>query len=100
MSPKWKTWLSAASVLLLVGAGCAGTADIGAGVQSEASGTAEEGKMMAPKTDADAAVDAYLEGAMEENAAAESEDADAQLYNSTDAEVNAYGNTYDKSELQ
>ena len=44
--------------------------------------------------------DAYLGAASEDKASADAEDADAQLYNSTDAEVNAYGSTYDKSELQ
>ena len=56
--------------------------------------------MMKTGSDVDAAADVYLDAAAEDQAAAGEEDKDASAVTSTDAEVEAYGNIYDKSELQ
>lgn len=106
MTPQGKSWLAAAAILLLAGAGCQ-SASVQQEAQVETSGDArmevkeEDGAKMEKSGDADvdAAVDIYLEGAVNEDASATEEDKDASMLNSTDAEINAYGQVYDKSEF-
>ena len=93
----FKRVLAAATALLLVGGGCAGyqqtSVDTGAPVAPS-----ENGAMM-EKSAIDAAADAYVEGATQEDTAAVEESGDADLLNSSDAELKAYGQVYDSNEF-
>ncbi len=94
----FKRWLTAAAVLLLMGAGC------GTAVQEQTSTkyglpAPSPSRAAAPKTETDAAVDAYLQGATDEQAAVKEESTEANALNSTDAQLNAFGQAYDQSEL-
>jgi hypothetical protein len=87
-------WLLAASALLLAGAGCTGTGttyqgSVGANVPSAAPAS--------QKTNADLAVDAFLQGASTDEAAAANEDADKAQMTGTDDQLNAYGTAYDST---
>ena len=84
-----KSLFGAAAVLLLVGAGCAGTSTTNVSSGVETGGSVD--------SDIDAAVDARLDAAAKEQTAGEQEDVDAAA--SSEAEINAYGNLYDQSEL-
>ena len=102
MTKTLKSLLAAATVLLMVGAGCTQSGSVTSDASVETGSEMKNGEKASggAGADVDAAADAYLGAASEDKASADAEDADAQLYNSTDAEVNAYGSTYDKSELQ
>lgn len=98
---RWKSWLAAASALLLVGAGCPQTAriEIKTGVEAPA-GAEKAGKENGgAKSEVDASADAFIGAAADENAAAEEEEKDASSLDATSAEINAYGQTYDKNEF-
>lgn len=85
--------LTAASVLLLLGAGCGSAPDPvpAAPVGSERPQGAE--------ADVDAAVDAYLDASAEEQATLSEEEADVSEMTAADAEVNAYGQAYAPDEF-
>jgi hypothetical protein len=104
MKHGFKALLAAASALLLVGGGCAvqPEADLTGGVQVETETGAmvkEDEKMVKPRSDVDAAVDVYLDASAEEQSALSAEEGDASAVTSADAEVEAYGKVYDKSEF-
>ena len=79
-------WLLVAGALLLVGAGCSGSLNEQGSLGGETN---------VPTTNADAAVKVYLDGSASDQTAASSENADESQLNSTDPELNAYGNAYD-----
>ena len=88
--------LAAASVLLLVGAGCPQAARVDVSTKVGAPGAAEQGE---EKSEVDASADAFIEAAAEEQKAAEEEEKDAESIDATSAEIEAYGQTYDKNEF-
>ena len=109
MVPQWKRWLGAAAVLLLVGAGCEAKvrqeapAEAGADVTGE---TQDDGQAMVDaesssdtEVTADAAVDAMLKEAEEDAMNEYEEGSDADVILNDKAELDAYGNAYDKSQL-
>lgn len=114
MTRKWKYWLAAASVLLMVGAGCTGEVQQGASVQTGAQ-TGEENGTPAPAgqeganlnvqanagvdADVDTTVDSALKEADDETSASLEEGADANVVGNDSAELNAYGQAYDQSQL-
>ncbi len=111
MPHRLRTIVGSAALLLLVGAGCAGSGTVDTNVDTSytpppsdttvgtdiQAGTDSLIKADAT-TDVDAAVDAYLEGAAAEDAQLETEARDAASLE-TDVEINAYGQAYDKNEF-
>ena len=94
-----KRVLAAATALLLIGAGCAGYQQTAVEKRTAPAPTSEEAAMMAGKSDVDAVADAYVEGATQENTVAAEETGDAALLDSSDTELNAYGQVYDANEF-
>lgn len=110
MARKFKYWLAAASVLLMVGAGCetgvqqSASVETGAesGAQAPSEGAGADIKVEAKtgvEADADATVDAALKEVDDETAASMEENADANVVNNDNVELNAYGQAYDQSQL-
>ena len=93
-----KRTLAVAAALLLIGAGCPSAQEPTTPAPGAPSGE-KEGAMMRGADEVDVAADAYLKGSSDDQAAAEQEDGDAALLNSTDSQMNAYGQAYDDSEL-
>ena len=83
--------------LLLIGAGCAAGPQPGAQAPGAAGGPSAQG--VNQQDAVDAAASAYASGATDEQTAVKSETDDTSALNSTDTELNAYGQAYDKSEL-
>ena len=111
MVPQWKRWFGAATVLLLMGAGCQATSQPDASLDAEADVSGGEmeddgkvkvdtGATSSLEMEADAAVDAAL-GESDADAAVEMEgNSDADLLDNDSAELNAYGQTYVESEIR
>src|SRR5512135_1337636 len=105
MSRKLTYWLAAASVLLMVGAGCTSELQQGASLQTgsetgmQAPSPEAPGTKVEAKSDADVAVDSALKEADDETAASMEENADANVVSNDSAELNAYGQAYDQSQL-
>ena len=110
MVSSWKTWLAAGATLLLVGAGCA--TGVQTGIESGASSpaaapTGSAGQQPAAQgsgsgdvsADADAAVNAALKQNQDETSASMEESSDADVINNDSADLNAYGQSYDQSQL-
>ncbi|WKZ28838.1 MAG: hypothetical protein QY323_04900 [Patescibacteria group bacterium] len=101
MVHNWKSWLASASVLLLVGAGCAGSVDQKASLEAETG--MEAGEKTGEGASLDASVDAAVDAALAEIDASTrmelEENQDADVVANDDAELKAYGNTYVESEL-
>lgn len=101
MRGNWKSWLASASVLLLVGAGCAalGEPKQPTNEGSNSGAESEDSKDVS----LDAAVDAALDAALVEVDSSTSEElkenADAEIIMNDSAELNAYGQAYDQNEL-
>lgn len=102
----WKTALAAASILLLIGAGCEAnvkqstTVDTGAD-QSEGMMKDEGDKMDGDSLDAsvDASIDAALNDVDADASTSSEADSDVDAVNNDGAELDAYGKAYDKNEL-
>jgi len=111
MNPTWKRWLGAATVLLLVGAGCAPAArqERSTETSSETKGGMMDDGMKGSEADIDASatldesVDVAADAALKEadaDAMLEFEEGtDATLIENDNAELDAYGKAYDKSQL-
>lgn len=107
MVPQWKRWLGAASVLLLAGAGCQGAVqqEASTSIEAEATGeTEDDGTMMIEaeaslEVEADAAVDAMLKESEDDAMTEYEEGSDADVIVNDKAELDAYGQAYDKTEL-
>lgn len=103
MVPKWKRLLGAAAVLLLVGAGCQATQE--ASTTTEVTGEAEDDGQMdvdvetTLEADADAALDAMLQESEDDTELEAEEGTDADVVTNDAAEIEAYGNAYDKSQF-
>lgn len=95
MLRRLKGALAVASALLLIGAGCAGYQRTDVELRGPGPETMKEEEKGAPD-DIDVAVDATLEGAEEEGT--ELQKADDGV-GSSDAELNAFGQVYEKSEF-
>lgn len=87
----------AGSVLLLIGAGCAAGQQAGTSATGTTapSPTAVNGQ----KDEVDAAADAYVSGASDEQTAAGDVSGDAGAVTSTDNELNGYGQAYDTTQF-
>lgn len=106
MARKLTYWLAAASVLLMVGAGCTTEVQPSASVQTGAETGMQAPPQEAPttakveaKSDVDIAVDSALKQVDDETAASMQENADANVVSNDSAELNAYGQAYDQSQL-
>ncbi|MFA5854287.1 MAG: hypothetical protein WC866_04345 [Patescibacteria group bacterium] len=101
MTRNWKSWLASASVLLLVGAGCAGYDDQSATPEKSKNDKTEV--ETTKDSSLDASVDAGLEAAFGEVDASTKEElkenSDAEIITNDSAELNAYGKAYDQNEL-
>lgn len=95
MARDWKSWLASASLLLLVGAGCAGSADQKASM--EAGMKAEDGASLEVTVDAN--VDAALAEVESSTKSELDENSDTEIVTGDSSELNAYGNAYAESEL-
>ncbi len=103
MVRNWKSWLASASVLLLVGAGCAGSVDQNASLEAETGAKAGDDLKVEGGASLDSSVDAAVNAAFAEVEASTKreleENTDAEIITNDSAELNAYGNTYVESEL-
>lgn len=103
MARDWKSWLASASVLLLVGAGCAGSVDQNASLEAETGVEAEDDSKAEGGASLNASVDAAVDAAFAEVDASSKqeleENDDAEIVGNDSAELKAYGNTYVESEL-
>ena len=107
MFSRWKAWLAAGAALLMVGAGCASNVQTGieSGTTSPSGSpttqpAAEQGAVKGDvSADADAAVNAALKENADETSTSMEENADASVVNNDSAELNAYSQTYDQSQL-
>lgn len=113
MERKWKYWLSAAAVLLLVGAGCGETVQQQSSLEEQArppqaENDAQAGADDGTKTevqaegnvDIDTVTDAAIKEADDDASASMEANGDADVMNNDSAELNAYGQAYVESEAR
>jgi hypothetical protein len=97
MKHSLKQLAALALTLVVIGGGC-----IGARLKdapAEAPPNDDEAAVMREKSPSDEAADAYLAESEAEQAAAKEEEQDVSALSATDAELNAFGQTYDQSEF-
>jgi hypothetical protein len=101
MTGNWKSWLASASILLLVGAGCAGYGDQSTGLDEGADikTAVEDAKDASLDASADAALDAALREVDASTNAELKENSDAEIVTNDSTELNSYGKSYDQNEL-
>lgn len=101
MAGNWKSLLASASVLLLVGAGCAVSDEQKAsiGTSTEVGSDTSEAKDVSLEASADAALDAAMKEVDASTKEELKENSDAEIIVNDSAELNAYGKAYDQNEL-
>jgi hypothetical protein len=113
MERTWKYWLSAAAVLLMVGAGCGETVQQQSSLEGQTqspqavvhtdtnAGTdAKTGAQAQGTVNVDTAVDAAIKESDDDASASMEANGDADVLNNDSADLNAYGQAYVDSEAR